>query len=66
VVSGEELPSPSICSKNVIPFSEGCGTGIRSSRGFDLIAEFRFGYTILCLFFAEKPVTQTQQKYQST
>jgi hypothetical protein len=66
MASGEEQSAHSIYSKNASPFSEGCETDIWSSTGIGLIAEFSFGYTILFLFFAQKPVKQTQQKYQSS
>lgn len=66
-MSSDEKPfSHSICSKNASRFSGGRGTGKLSSWGIDLNAEFRFWYKILCLFFAQKPVTLTQQKYQSS
>jgi hypothetical protein len=55
MVSGEELSSNSICLK--MP--------IYSLEALELVnshhEEFRCEYTILCLLFAEKPVTVTTQ-----
>jgi hypothetical protein len=61
MASGEVQSSLSICSKNASLFSWGSGTDKLSLWGTDLIAELKFGFTRLYIFFAEKPVTMTEQ-----
>jgi hypothetical protein len=58
VASGEEPSSHSLCSKNAGPSCGGSGTRKLSSWWVGFISDFRFGqaYTMLYLFFAEKPV----------